>query len=216
MTAKHVYQAINEVTAIMAREGLAKSRSNAQQGYKFRGIDDLYNAISVHLATAKLCILPRVVERTSLERQTKSGGVSTYTILTVEFDFVSAVDGSSHTIRTIGEAMDTADKSSNKAQSAAMKYCCLLAFQIPTEGENDADAFHPEPAPRRAGPVVSPADENAAVEVYVAGVDKAADLKALMSLYTALQADRTLTAAAKSYVVELCSAKRRQLESRAA
>lgn len=141
MTAvKHVYQAINEVTAVMSKEGISKSRNNVQQGYRFRGIDDVYCALSGHLAAAKLCILPRVVERTALERPTKSGGVSTYTILLVEFDLVSAVDGSTHTIRTVGEAMDTADKSSNKAMSAAMKYACLVAFQIPTEGDNDADA----------------------------------------------------------------------------
>jgi len=136
----HVYIAINAVTAAMAKEGLGKDRKNEQQGYKFRGIDDVYNALAGVLAREKLCILPRVVDRQSLERPTKTGGVSTYTILIVDFDLVSAVDGSHHTIRTVGEAMDTADKSSNKAQSAAMKYACLMAFQIPTEGDNDADA----------------------------------------------------------------------------
>ncbi len=146
-TAAHVYQAINEVTTAMAGEGLGKTRKNDQQGYRFRGIDDVYNALARHFATAKLCILPRVVERTVSERPTKSGGVSTYTVLTVDFDLVSAVDGSTHTIRTVGEAMDSADKSTNKAMSAAMKYACLLAFQIPTEGDNDADSSHLEKAP---------------------------------------------------------------------
>jgi len=146
-TAPHVYQAINEVTAVMAGEGLSKSRNNSQQNYKFRGIDDVYNALARHLANARLCILPRVVERTVTERPTKTGGMSTYTVLTIDFELVSAVDGSKHTIRTVGEAMDTADKSTNKAMSAAMKYACLLAFQIPTEGDNDADASHYEKAP---------------------------------------------------------------------
>lgn len=146
--AKHVYQAISAITGIMAGEGISKSRRNQQQGYSFRGIDDVYAALSRHLSDNKLCILPRVIERAAIEKPTKNGGVSTYTILTVDFDFVSAVDGSMHTIRTVGEAMDTADKSSNKAQSAAMKYACLMAFQIPTEGDNDADASHHEKAPR--------------------------------------------------------------------
>lgn len=144
--AKHVYVAISAITGIMAGEGISKSRKNEQQGYKFRGIDDVYAALSRHLSEQKLCILPRVVERSTVERPTKSGGVSTYTTLTVEFDLVSAVDGSTHTIRTVGEAMDTADKSSNKAQSAAMKYACLLAFQIPTEGDNDTENHHHEKA----------------------------------------------------------------------
>ncbi len=148
MTAPHVYEAVTQVTSIMAAEGLPKGRTNQQQGYKFRGIDDVFGALSRHLATAKLCMLPRVMDRKVVERPTKSGGVSTYVVLEVEFDLVSSLDGSKHTIRTMGEAMDTADKATNKAMSAAMKYACLLAFQIPTEGDNDADAHHIEPAAR--------------------------------------------------------------------
>jgi hypothetical protein len=36
--------------------------------------------------------------------------------------------------------MDSADKSTNKAMSAAFKYAAMQAFCIPTEGDNDADA----------------------------------------------------------------------------
>lgn len=149
--AKHVYQAVTAVTAAMAREGIGKTRDNLHQNYKFRGIDEVYNALSSHLAEQHLCILPRVIDRSMTERATNKGGVSTYTVLTVEFDFVSSVDGSMHTIRTMGEAMDSADKSTNKAMSAAMKYACLIAFQIPTEGDNDADAHHPQKASPRNG-----------------------------------------------------------------
>lgn len=143
--AAHVYQAITAITLAMSKEGISKSRRNEQQGYKFRGIDDVYCALSSLLANSSLCVLPRVLDRSVSERPTKSGGVSTYVVLTVEFDLVSSIDGSRHTIRTMGEAMDTADKATNKAMSAAMKYACLMAFQIPTEGDNDADAHHHEP-----------------------------------------------------------------------
>lgn len=148
---KHVYQAITAVTAAMARDGISKDRKNEQQGYRFRGIDDVYNALSTHLAEQQLCMLPRVLSRTVTERATKTGGVSTYVVLDVEFDLVSSKDGSIHTIRTMGEAMDSADKATNKAQSAAMKYACLITFQIPTEGDNDADAHHPQKASARNG-----------------------------------------------------------------
>ncbi len=153
-TAPHVYQAITAVTAAMAREGLGKTRKNDQQGYKFRGIDDIYNVLSSHLAACRLCILPCVVDRTVTERPTLKGGVSTYVVLTFDFVLVSSEDGSKHTIRTMGEAMDTADKATNKAMSAAMKYACLLAFQIPTEGDNDADAHHHEKTPA-TGPTLA-------------------------------------------------------------
>lgn len=135
-----VYAAINAVTAELSKVGIAKSNENKQQSYKFRGIDDVYAALSPMLARNKLCILPRVIDRTVSEQQSRSGGVLFYTVLKVEFDLVSAEDGSKHTICTVGEAMDSGDKSSNKAMSAAFKYACFQAFCIPTEGDNDADA----------------------------------------------------------------------------
>jgi hypothetical protein len=52
---------------------------------------------------------------------------------------VSAEDGSKHTARTFGEAMDSGDKATNKAMSAAYKYMAFQTFAIPTEGDNDAD-----------------------------------------------------------------------------
>lgn len=134
-----VYIAIANVMARLAKEGISKSRKNVQQGYQFRGIDDVYNTLASLLAEYKLVILPRVLHREVTERQTAKGGVLFYVVLDMEFDFVSAEDGTKHTIRTCGEAMDSADKATNKAMSAAYKYACLQTFCIPTEGDNDAD-----------------------------------------------------------------------------
>jgi hypothetical protein len=136
-----IYQAINAVQSDLAHQGISKDRTNSSQGsgYKFRGIDDVYNAISPLLAKHGLCILPRMVSRSVTERQTAKGSAIFYTTIEAEFDFVSAEDGSKHTVRTFGEAMDMSDKSTNKAMSAAYKYACLQAFAIPTEGDNDAD-----------------------------------------------------------------------------
>ena len=134
-----VYAAIAEVMAKAAKEGISKNRKNSQQGYNFRGIDDVYNALAPFLSEAKLCILPRVLSRQVTERETKSGNALFYVVLEVEFDLVSGVDASKHTVRVIGEAMDSADKATNKAMSAAYKYACMEVFCIPTEGDNDAD-----------------------------------------------------------------------------
>lgn len=147
-----VYRAISAVQAELAESGISKGRKNAQQGYSFRGIDDVYNALSEILARHGLCILPTYSEREVVERATKSGGALFYTTLRGQFDLVSTEDGSRHTITTYGEAMDSADKSTNKAMSAALKYACLQAFMIPTEGDNDADAKTPEVAPRAPEP----------------------------------------------------------------
>jgi len=135
-----VYECIAAVSLDIAQTGIAKSRHNQQQGYQFRGIDDVYNAMAPILAKHKLVIIPRILSRDVTERTAKSGGVLFNVIVEAEFDFVSATDSTKHTARTFGEAMDSADKATNKAMSAAYKYAAFQTFCIPTEGDNDADA----------------------------------------------------------------------------
>lgn len=143
-----VYKAINAVQADLAKTGIVKDRRNAQQGYNFRGIDDVYNALAPLLAKHGLCILPRILSRDSQERQTAKGGTLFYVAVEAEFDFVCAEDGSKHVVRTFGEAMDSGDKATNKAMSAAYKYAAFQAFAIPTEADNDADSSTHEVAAR--------------------------------------------------------------------
>jgi len=138
--APRVYTAIAAVMADLAKEGIAKDRNNQQQGYKFRGIDDVYNALSPVLSRHKLCMLPRILTREVTERQTAKGNALFYVVVEAEFDFISGEDASKHTVRTYGEAMDSADKATNKAMSAAYKYAAMQTFAIPTEGDNDADS----------------------------------------------------------------------------
>jgi hypothetical protein len=142
-----VYTAIAAVTKALSKEGIGKDRKNQTQGYAFRGIDDVYNALAPFLAEAGLCILPKITERTCTERETQKGGTLFNVVVRAEFDFVSAKDGTSHQVVTYGEAMDSADKATNKAMSAAYKYAAMQAFCIPTEGDNDADAHTHEVKP---------------------------------------------------------------------
>lgn len=151
-----VYDCIVGVSQEIAQTGISKSRSNQQQGYKFRGIDDVLNALSPLLAKYRLVILPRILSRTVVEHSSRSGGVLFYVTVEAEFDFVSAADGSQHTVKTYGEAMDSADKATNKAMSAAYKYAAFQTFCIPTEGDNDADATTPEPVSRLRHAPASP------------------------------------------------------------
>lgn len=139
-----VYKAINAVQAELAQEGgISKDRKNVQQGYNFRGIDDVYNALAPLLSKHGLCILPRIIARECIERTTAKGSIMFSVTVEAEFDFVCSRDGSKHVVRTYGEAMDSGDKATNKAMSAAYKYAAFQAFAIPTEGENDADTRTP-------------------------------------------------------------------------
>ena len=145
-----VYQAINAVQKALSVTGISKDRT-CQQGasFKFRGIDDVFNALSPLLAEHGLCILPRMLTRHCEERTSGAGKALFYVTVEAEFDLVSAEDGSKHTIKTFGEAMDSGDKATNKAMSAAYKYAAFQAFAIPTEGDNDPDATAHDVAARQ-------------------------------------------------------------------
>ena len=134
-----VYSKIAAVQGELAKVGIAKDRRNSGQGYNFRGIDDVYAALSPLLAKYGLVIIPRVIERVVVERAAKGGGALFNVTVKAEFDFIAAEDGSIHTASTYGEAMDSGDKATNKAMSAAYKYAAFMTFAIPTEGDNDAD-----------------------------------------------------------------------------
>ena len=164
---KNVYQLIAAVAAELAQEGISKDRRNQQQGYQFRGIDDVYNALAPVIAKHGLVILPRILSRDITERPSAKGGVLFSVVVEAEFDFVSSHDGSKHTVKTYGEAMDSADKATNKAMSAAYKYAAFQTFCIPTEGDNDADAHtHQVAAPK---PAAKPAAKASASAPAVSG-----------------------------------------------
>jgi ERF superfamily len=149
MTGKKVYAAISAVAKEMASTGISKDRVNKVQGFNFRGIDQVYNALAPALVTHGLVILPRLTERTCTERINKNGTALFYVVVKAELDFVSTEDGSIHTVTTYGEAMDSGDKATNKAMSIAYKYAALQAFCIPTEEtaiDADAEVHHVQPA----------------------------------------------------------------------
>ena len=182
-----VYEKIAAITAELSKVGISKDSKNQSQGYKFRGIDQVYGALSPLLSKHGLCILPRVTDRQVIERQNRQGTALFYVTLTVEFDFVAAEDGSKHTVITVGEAMDSGDKASNKAMSAAYKYAAFQAFCIPTEGDNDADSQTHEVAAATTDPAVEAAVQLAATIEELNGIWKslnASERKVHLSLFS--------------------------------
>ena len=139
-----IYPAIMKVMEEIGYIG--KTRKNPQQGYNFRGIDDVLNNLQPALIKAKVFVVPRMVDVHREEKPTKQGGILNYTTVKCEYDFCSAEDGSKITASTYGEGMDTSDKSTNKAMSAALKYAIIQTFAIPTEELIDSERDHPEPA----------------------------------------------------------------------
>lgn len=108
--------------------------------FNFRGIDDVYLALHPLFREAGIIILTAVLQEQRDERVNDRGTVLAFTRLLMRFSFVSTKDGSQMVAVTQGEAMDSGDKSSNKAMSVAMKYAMFQAFTIPTEQVDDPDA----------------------------------------------------------------------------
>ena len=141
---QHIHQALVAVGAELAKVGISKDRKNEQQNFRFRGIDDVMNVVSPILAKNDVLFLVNYVDYPDVERVTGKGSTLIYSKVKGEFTFVSAKDGSAVSVTTFGVAMDSGDKSCNKAMSAALKYALLQTFLIPTEGNEDADATTPE------------------------------------------------------------------------
>lgn len=126
-------------------DAIGKNKKNPQQGFMYRGIDDLYNDLHALFAKHGVIPVPQLLTREREERQTKNGGILLYTMQKIKYTFYAS-DGSNVSAEVEGEAMDSGDKSSNKAMSAAMKYCLLQMFLIPTEDlkKDDPDGQSPE------------------------------------------------------------------------
>lgn len=123
----------NEIDAI------GKNRFNEQQKFKFRSIDDVYNAVNPLFKRYRIFMTSKILEEKREERPSKNGGTNIWTILKIEWTFF-AEDGSFVTTQSQGEGMDSGDKGSNKAMSTSQKYAIIQAFSIPVEeGHPDSD-----------------------------------------------------------------------------
>lgn len=152
----NIYESI---TSIMS-EGytITKDKKNQQQGFKYRGIDDVMNTFFPLLSKHHVFCVPEVVDCRREERQTNKGGNLIYSILTIRYTFY-AEDGSSVSAVVVGEGMDSGDKASNKALAVGMKYAMFQVFCIPTEEFVDPDETTPEPSvPKKTDQVYVCAD----------------------------------------------------------
>lgn len=163
-----IYQAIIGVMADIGAIG--KDKKNAQQGFKYRGVDDVMNALQPVMVQHGLFVVPEIIDQKREERQTNRGGNLIYSVCTVRYTFY-AKDGSSVQCVVVGEGMDSGDKATNKAMSIAFKYACFQVFCIPTEEMKDPDAEVHEVTPK------SKHTENPAVEAVRA---KANEVKKLL------------------------------------
>lgn len=129
---------------------IGKDKQNVQQGYRYRGIEDVMNAVHPAFIENGIICVSKVLDQKREERQTQKGGTLLYSILQVEFTFY-ADDGSSVQCVTVGEGMDSGDKASNKAMSAALKYAltqtCMIPFECIDSETDDHTVKHEKQKP---------------------------------------------------------------------
>lgn len=150
----NIYEAISKCMEDIGAVG--KNDKNSTQGFMYRGIDAVMNAINPALVKNHVFVVPEVLEQQRTERQTNKGGTLFYSICKIKFSFF-AEDGSHIEAITVGEGMDSGDKATNKAMSIAFKYACFQVFCIPTEEMQDPDAETPDPIVPSVAPSFTPA-----------------------------------------------------------
>lgn len=141
--AEQIYSLMGE--AMRKISAISKDSVNQTQGFKYRGIDAVMNALYPVMSELGLFIVPEVLEQTREERTTvktynnqEKRTTLLYSILKVRYTMY-APDGSNVSCVVIGEGMDSGDKASNKALSVGLKYACFQMFMIPTEEMIDPD-----------------------------------------------------------------------------
>ena len=136
MENKAIYKQLSNIQKAIPVIG--KGQRNDFQKYNFRGIDDIYNNLSGIFAENEVLILPRILDRHFETYQLKEkAAFKVY--YTVEFTFLSLIDGSTVVMSMAGEGADSSDKTTGKAMSNTYKYALAEMFMIQTEDINDSD-----------------------------------------------------------------------------
>lgn len=120
---------------------VSKDGRNASQGFNFRGVDAVVNALAPAIREQGLVILPRVVSSEHREITAASGKRQAWVIGTVEYTFVGPA-GDKVSATVVAEALDMSDKSTAKMMSVAYRTALLQVFNLPTD-DPDPDSEYP-------------------------------------------------------------------------
>lgn len=141
-----IQQAMLAVMRDAAEVGIGKDEYNQGQKYKFRGIERAMNTMVGILIRRQVLVLPSYETIIEKDMPTKSGGSMEFVKIKGQFRFMSAEDGSTVDTVFFGEAADSGDKATTKAQSVAFRTALFQTFVIPTMAiDPESDDGHDEP-----------------------------------------------------------------------
>lgn len=117
---------------------VGKDRENTQQKYKYRGAEDLLNAMHPVLAKHGVFIQSSFRELKEKEGKAKSGATYTEISFVYECRF-TAIDGSQLLVEFPAQASDYGDKAVYKAVTMALKYALATTFCVPFAELDEGD-----------------------------------------------------------------------------
>lgn len=106
--------------------------------FNFRGVDTVVNTFGPVTLKHGVHVMSSNVEATYGEKNSKNGGRMRECSVLVTWTIMGP-KGDTLTLQTMGEALDTADKSTSKAQSVALR-TLLLGFGLTPTHDPDPDA----------------------------------------------------------------------------
>jgi hypothetical protein len=129
-----IHAAIVDAMADIAKTGIAKSSRADLGGAKvnYRGIEAAMNEMSGILIRRGITVTPAYSELTVHERAKAEGKATRFVTVRGCFTFAHKEDGSHVDCVTYGEAMDSGDKATIKAQSVAFRTALFQQFVVPT------------------------------------------------------------------------------------
>lgn len=162
-----IQQSLIEVMKEVGAVG--KNDRNTSQGFAFRGIDAVINAVSPAFQKHGVIVVPTVVDKETSMIESAKGKAMTHVQLKVAYTFYGN-EGDFISATVYSEAMDYGDKATAKAMSVALRTALLQTLALPTD-EPDPDSQSYE---RGAETVSNPVRTKAPVESKPASAEQIA------------------------------------------
>lgn len=128
------------IPAVMTGIGaIAKDLENKNMNFKYRGIDQVIDAIHGPLVAARIILTQNDIYERNEWRQSKSGGDIQFATVMIRYTMWGP-GGDSMSSQVSGNGMDSGNKALNKARSDAFKYWIFHTFAVRFEALPDGDA----------------------------------------------------------------------------
>ena len=138
-SAKPKLSLIAKLATISGELGPIAKGQKHQQGYSFRGIDDLYNAVNPLFSKYLIFITSEILFQEVKEAVNDRGKTAYYNRVNVRFTFHDGESEEKVVTDMLAGSMDYSDKSEVQAMSMAKKYALIQVLNVTTQDTRDPD-----------------------------------------------------------------------------